>query len=53
MENDKIYLYDGVYIENQGFQFRLYTEDGMEIYLERRAIKLLNEFVKKCSENET
>ena len=45
----KTYLGDGVYVEDAGLQFRLYTQDGMEIYLDPGAIAALVEFAKKCS----
>lgn len=47
-----IYLGDGVYVEFRGFDFRLYTDRGLngvhEIFLEPAHIEHLKMFMDKC-----
>jgi hypothetical protein len=48
----KTYIGDGVYVEDEGTQFKLYTEDGAGnvrnvIYLENSAVTSFLKFVEK------
>jgi len=41
------YLYDGVFVYHDGFQYWLCTEQGAEIALEPKTLKLFFEYLKK------
>lgn len=47
MTGDRTYLGDGVYIEEQEWQYKLYTLEGNVIYLGESEIKFLNAFVNR------
>jgi hypothetical protein len=41
------YIGDGLYAEFTGFDVRLYTQEGNQVFLERDAMKKLNDWLKQ------
>jgi hypothetical protein len=37
--NKNIYLGDGLYLEDQGFQFRLFTPQGNEVFMDETVLE--------------
>lgn len=42
------YLGDGVYIEDEGFQFKLHTQQGDEIYMEDSVVEAFFRFIEQA-----
>lgn len=41
------YLGDGLYVDHDGYQFRLYTDQGMEVFLEPPVLEAFMAYIKK------
>lgn len=43
----KTYLGDGLYAQDSGFQFRLSTPEGHEVYLDAQVLQTFLEFIER------